>query len=92
MAQPMRTAAPSTRAVPVVARRKLAYKEARELEQLPGRIEGLENTITALTAEMAEATFYQRDGQAITAHTIAVANAQAALDAAFARWSELDSQ
>jgi len=34
--------------------------------------------------------FYQRDGAAIVAHNDALAAAQAELDAAYARWSELE--
>src|SRR5690606_13414724 len=72
------------------AKRKLAFKEARELEQLPGVIEALESKLTAMTAEMNEPAFYQRDASAITAHATEVARVQAELDAAYARWAELD--
>jgi ATP-binding cassette subfamily F protein uup len=44
-----------------------------------------------MTAEMNEPAFYQRDSAAITAHTTALADVQAELDAAYARWAELDS-
>ena len=74
----------------VPAKRKLSYKEARELEQLPARIETLENQLAALTAAMNDPTFYRRDGAAITAHNAEVAAAQAALDAAYARWQALE--
>ena len=77
-------------APPPPARRKLAFKEARELEQLPGVIEALESKLTAMTAEMNEPAFYQRDASAITAHATEVARVQAELDAAYARWAELD--
>ncbi|KGO99449.1 ATP-binding cassette domain-containing protein [Novilysobacter defluvii] len=77
-------------APPPPAKRKLAFKEARELEQLPGTIEALESTLAAMTAEMNEPAFYQRDASAITAHTTEVARVQAELDAAYARWAELD--
>jgi ATP-binding cassette subfamily F protein uup len=77
--------------VPAPAKRKLSYKDARELEQMPARIEALENRVAAMTAEINEPAFYQRDNAAITAHNIALAAAQAELDAAYARWAELDA-
>jgi ATP-binding cassette subfamily F protein uup len=72
-------------------KRKLSYKDARELEQLPALIETLEQQVAALTEAMNDPAFYQRDSAAMTAHTAALGDAQARLDAAFARWSELDS-
>ncbi|MBD7920461.1 ATP-binding cassette domain-containing protein [Xanthomonas bonasiae] len=83
-------AAPAAAAAPA-AKRKLSYKDARELEQLPARIETLEQQVAALTAAMTESSFYQRDAAAVTAHTQALTQAQAELDAAYARWSELDA-
>ena len=77
-------------AVPAKEARKLGYKEARELEQLPARIEALETRIAELTAAMNEPAFYQRDGAAINAHNAAVAEAQAELEVAYARWEALE--
>ncbi|HUH91121.1 MAG TPA: ATP-binding cassette domain-containing protein [Lysobacter sp.] len=76
---------------PTKPKRKLGYKEARELEKLPAQIEALEARLAGMTAEMNEPAFYQRDSAAITAHTTALADVQAELDAAYARWAELDS-
>ena len=76
---------------PAPAKRKLGYKESRELEQLPARIEALEGEVAALTGRMNEADFYQQDAAAMTAHTARLAAVQADLDAAYARWSELDA-
>jgi ATP-binding cassette subfamily F protein uup len=72
-------------------KRKLGYREARELEQLPTRIEQLETEIAARTAAMAEPAFFQQDGAAITAANQALAQLQAELDAAYARWGELEA-
>ena len=85
-------ASPSSASAPVVAKRKLSYKDARELEQLPARIETLETRVAELTAQMNDPAFYQRDGAAIMAHNIVVAQAQADLDVAYARWSELENR
>jgi len=78
-----------TPAAPV--RRKLSYKDTRELEALPARIEVLETALAQLTSRMNDSGFYQQDGAAITAHNVAVARAQAELDAAYARWEELEA-
>ena len=73
------------------AKKKLSYKDARELEQLPARIEVLEAQIADSTARMAEPGYYQRDAAAITADNAALAAAQAELDAAYQRLEALES-
>jgi ATP-binding cassette subfamily F protein uup len=71
--------------------RKLAWKQQRELEQLPARIEQLESKVATLTETMADPAFYERDSAAITAHTTELSTVQADLDAAYARWEELET-
>ncbi|MCJ0824591.1 ATP-binding cassette domain-containing protein [Luteimonas sp. 50] len=72
------------------AKRKLGYKDARELEQLPARIEALEARLADMAGQMNDPAFYQRESAAILAHNAAIADLQAELDAAYARWAELD--
>ena len=84
-------ATPSAGAPTPPAKAKLSYKDARELEQLPARIDALEAQVAAFTARMAEAGYYQRDVAAITADNAALAAAQAELDAAYSRWGELEA-
>lgn len=84
-----RTSDPSQPASAPV-RKKLGYKETRELEQLPARIETLEADIAAMTAEMQDQAFYQQAAAAITSHTERLQQAQADLDAAYARWATLE--
>ena len=85
-------AAPSQPAAsaPAAAKKKLSYKDARELEQLPGRIESLETRVAELTAQMNDPAFFQRDHAAITAHNAELAKVQAELDGAYERWNELE--
>ncbi|HEX8199942.1 MAG TPA: ATP-binding cassette domain-containing protein [Isosphaeraceae bacterium] len=71
--------------------RKLSFKDRRELEALPGRIEDLEATRHALHETMADPAFYRRAAGEI-------AEAKARLDAlerelalAYGRWEELDA-
>ena len=86
---PSRDAARGSQAAPA-SKRKRSFKEARELEGLPARIEALETRIAAMTAAMEDPGWHQRDGGAIAADVAALASAQAELDAAYLRWSELD--
>ena len=71
-------------------KRKLGYKETRELETLPGTIEALEKEIAERTAAMNDSAFYQQGAAAVQAANEAMAAAQARLDAAYLRWSQLD--
>jgi len=73
------------------AKRKLSYKDARELEQLPARIETLENDIAARTAAMNDPTFFKQDSAAVLAANSELAKLQAELDHAYARWQALES-
>jgi ATP-binding cassette subfamily F protein uup len=92
-ARPASTPAPASAAAtpaPAVARRKLSFKDQRELDSLPARIEALEADIAARSAAMNEPAFFQRPSSAIVADQQALAEAQAALEAAYSRWAELD--
>jgi ATP-binding cassette subfamily F protein uup len=71
-------------------KRKLSYKDARELEQLPARIEALEAEIAKRTQAMQDPAFFRQDNSAITAENAALATLQGELDAAYARWQALD--
>jgi len=84
-------AAPAAPAAAAPAKRKLSFKEARELEQLPGRIDALEAKLAQLAEAMNEPAFYQRDSATMAAHTQDMATAQAELEQAYARWQALDS-
>jgi ABC transport system ATP-binding/permease protein len=84
---------PDTRTEPLApepAKRKLSYKDARELEQLPARIETLESQVAALTACMSDPGFYQREAAAIAADGERLAGLQRELESAYARWEALE--
>jgi ATP-binding cassette subfamily F protein uup len=70
--------------------RKLAFKEQRELEQLPARIAAIEADIAVRTAAMQEPEFYRKSAADILAANTELAARQAELEAAFARWVELE--
>jgi ATP-binding cassette subfamily F protein uup len=77
--------------VPAETKKKLSYKDARELEQLPLKIEQLETQLAGFGSQMQQADFYQQSADKITAHTKRMESAQAELDAAYARWTVLDA-
>ena len=76
---------------PPGVKRKLGFREQRELEQLPALIEQLETDIAGLTAAMGDAGYYQRDPAAIAADNARMGQLQQELDAAFARWEQLEA-
>jgi ATP-binding cassette subfamily F protein uup len=89
-------AAPKTRRVEsepssAPAKRKLAWKEARELEALPARIEELEHDLAAMNARLEDPAFYRQDSAAIVAANAEMAAKQAELDEAYARWQSLEA-
>jgi len=73
------------------AKRKLSYKDARELQQLPARIEQLERAIAEQTSAMQAPEFFKQPAAAITAANATISELQADLDAAYARWHALES-
>ncbi|GAB4300087.1 MAG: ATP-binding cassette domain-containing protein [Thiohalomonadaceae bacterium] len=71
---------------------KLSYKEQRELETLPQRIEALEAEQQALHDAMGAPDFYQQDKAAITAVQERLAALEEELMAAYERWERLEAQ
>ncbi|AVQ00244.1 ABC transporter ATP-binding protein [Ahniella affigens] len=71
-------------------KKRLSYKDARELEQLPGRIEALETEISSLNALQSDPGFFSGPRDEIQRVAQRLAQASVELDAAYARWAELD--
>jgi ATP-binding cassette subfamily F protein uup len=71
--------------------RKLTYKEQRELEALPVKIEALEAEQADLHARMGEAEFYRQTSAKITATMERIEAVKAELEAAYRRWQELEA-
>ncbi len=69
---------------------KLAYKEKRELEMLPGLIETLEAKASELHQEMAEPEFYRQHSETIASRQTKLADIEQQLATAYARWEELE--
>ncbi len=71
-------------------RRKFGFKEQRELEALPQRIEELESLQKEMYGRMADPSFYQQDGAAIAAAKAALERLEEELEAMYLRWEELE--
>jgi ATP-binding cassette subfamily F protein uup len=71
--------------------RRLSFGESRELAALPGQIEALESRQHALHALVADPGFYRRTPDEIAAPLAELADVEAALEAAYARWQALES-
>ena len=85
------SAAPSVAAEPSAAR-KLSYKETRELESLPGRIEALETEIAEIESTLADPSIYAKDNARAVTMTARLPQAREELDAAETRWLELSER
>jgi ATP-binding cassette subfamily F protein uup len=70
--------------------RRLSAREKRELEELPARIEALENEQSTLGARMADPVFYQRERDAAAVVKGRLDELERLHAAAFARWEELE--
>ena len=73
------------------APRKLSYKEKRELEALPGRIQLLEEEQNQLTVQMESPAFYQQEGPVITQAVERLQDLHEELSRLYQRWGELES-
>jgi len=69
---------------------KLSYKDARELAQLPDRIEALGDEIAALEARLADPDLFASDGAGFAAAAARLEAAKDELQRAEERWLELD--
>jgi ATP-binding cassette subfamily F protein uup len=79
-------------ATTAVAAKKLSYKERRELDELPTRIEALEAEEQQLNARVASAGFYKEGAEAIAATMARLEAIATELGATYARWHELEER
>ncbi len=78
---------------PVVAQaRRLSYKERRELDGLPARIEALEGAQRTLNARIGGVDFYKEAPDAIREALARANTLQQELAVAYARWHDLESR
>lgn len=77
---------------PVQAKTKLTYKDQRDYDQLPARIEAIDAAIARDEALLADPALYVRDPKRFAALTAAIDAAREEKDAAEMRWLELAEQ
>jgi ATP-binding cassette subfamily F protein uup len=73
-------------------RAKLSFRERRELDELPARIESLEREQQELTARVAGADYHRAGAERIKADRARAAAIENELEAAFARWTALEDK
>lgn len=83
--------AANTAREPAASKRKLSYKEQRELEQLPQQIAALEAEQSRIQAELADGTLYSTDAARATALHAREGEIEEALMAALERWTALST-
>ena len=72
--------------------RKLSYKEQRELDALPNKIEALEAEQAELSTRMGEADFYRQTGDKIATAVQRLERVKEDLEVCYARWETLEAQ
>ena len=91
-----RTATATAVAVPVKSRssekrRRLSYKEQRELDELPAKIEALEGEQVELHVRMGSGDFYRQSSDKIAAAVERLGAVKCELELHYERWQILDS-
>lgn len=71
--------------------RKLSYKDQRELEALPERIEALETELAEVQAALSDPELYRKDPEAVQNAGKRLTELEQDLEEAFQRWDELES-
>jgi ATP-binding cassette subfamily F protein uup len=74
-----------------VTPRKLTYKEQRELESLPAKIEKLESEQKEIYAQLTDISFYQQDPKQIAQTKARLAELETDLQEATTRWEYLEN-
>jgi ATP-binding cassette subfamily F protein uup len=81
-----------TAAEPTAKRKKLSYKDQRELDALPARIEALEAEQSRLEETVNDAGFYQRPPAEVSAILARLEALAREMETGYARWEFLDAQ
>jgi ATP-binding cassette subfamily F protein uup len=87
---PAKPTSPSPAAV--APKKKLSFKEKREMEDLPKGIERMEAELEALHSRIASPEFYKEPPDAIASALARIDELKGSLHDAYARWDELDAR
>jgi ATP-binding cassette subfamily F protein uup len=91
--EPTRPATPvSQDQAPALQKKKLSYKEQREFDALPARIEAIEVEERDLQQRVSSPDFYREGAAAIRDALDRVEQLRAERDALYARWAELEAR
>jgi ABC transport system ATP-binding/permease protein len=90
------SASAASLAAPVAAdaapKRKLSYKEVRELEELPAKLEGLEAELEDITARICSPDYHRAGAEQIRRDRERAAEIPTLITAGMDRWEELESR
>jgi ABC transport system ATP-binding/permease protein len=84
--------APAKPAAAKPAANRLSFKENRELEELPGRIEQLEQEQAEINVSLASPDLYRENPEQVKTLQARLDELASAIDAAMQRWEELESK
>jgi ATP-binding cassette subfamily F protein uup len=87
---PVNSVSESKSAVNVPTKKKLSFKDNRELEALPGQVDELEALINSLQEQVNDANFFAQDSDKTKNILNQLEESESKLEIAFARWQELD--
>ncbi len=73
-------------------RKKLGYKQQRELDAIPGQIDELEGRLEQLQVQVSDPAFYQQPHEHTEQVLLQLQQAEQQLDALLERWAELESE
>ncbi len=76
---------------PSATRAKLSYKDQRELDALPQRIEALETELQSFHQQMTDPEYFKRDSAAIAAERERMQRVEEELATAYSRWEALEA-
>jgi len=83
-------AEPEKKAPTNTGKKKLSYKESKELAELPEVIDNLENEIAALQEEVNQSNFFSKDEQYTKNILNQLSEKESKLELVYTRWQELD--
>ncbi len=88
--KPKKNLAPAAKPVSQVI--KLSYKEQRELDNLPAKIEKLETEQAEMESIVAQTEFYQQEQAIITKQLAQLEALNQTLESSYTRWDELEEK
>jgi len=88
---PVTTSAVAEVSKQTATKNKLSYKDQRELDALPEKIQKLESEQTDLLNQIGQADFYQQDKEVTEKILLHMQQVDTDLERAYSRWEELDA-